>query len=55
MKGDNTSAIYRVKINEKYAFVQTSSKLIPFNSDLDLFDNEENDNQLILSTHSIIK
>jgi hypothetical protein len=26
-KGENTSAIYRMKITEKYAFVQTSSKL----------------------------
>ncbi len=27
-KGENTSAIYRLKISDKYAFVQTYSKLI---------------------------
>lgn len=28
VKGENTSAIYRLKITEKYAFVQTTSKLV---------------------------
>ena len=44
-KGENTSAIYRVKITEKYAFVQTTSKIIKrdparssSSADLDEFD-----------------
>lgn len=55
VRGENTSAIYRVKITDKYAFVQTSSKLVNFNPDIDTYEVEDNDNQIIFSTHSIIK
>lgn len=65
-KGDNTSAIYRLKVSEKYAFVQTHSRLvanIDHNNNLLSFSNNnnnntdlgENDKQIICSTHSIIK
>lgn len=67
-KGENTSAIYRLKITEKYAFVQTNSKLIKdfknFSTNITgvsqnvitSLDNQlENETEVILSTHSIIK
>lgn len=56
-KGENTSAIYRLKVSEKYAFVQTNSKLIPYivGENEEPFDLPENEKQIILSSHSIIK
>lgn len=57
-KGEKlTSAIYRLKISDKYAFVQSSSKILKS----ELFD-EKNQNQhescnnsYIHTVHSIIK
>lgn len=67
-KGENTSAIYRVKITEKYAFVQTTSKILKrdaarssSSADLDEFDDStttattNNNDKIIYSSHSIIK
>lgn len=67
-KGENTSAIYRVKITGKYAFVQTTSKILKrdaerssSSADLDEFDDStttattNNNDKIIYSSHSIIK
>jgi len=56
-KTENTSAIYRLKVSEKYAFVQTNSKLIQneFYDDQLFSETTENDKKIILSCHSIIK
>lgn len=56
-KSENTSAIYRLKINEKYAFLQTQSKMISKRIDQNInFDKERNnDEPVICSIHSIIK
>ena len=59
-KNENTSAIYRLKISEKYAFVQTQSKLIAHVSDNDSTfrggdDCKEQEEMIIFSLHSIIK
>ncbi len=48
-KNENTSAIYRLKINEKYAFLQTQSCLISKK------DSTNDESPLICSIHSIIK
>ncbi len=45
-QNENTSAIYRLKINEKYAFLQTQSKIVSTKSD---------EEPIICSIHSIIK
>ncbi len=45
-KSENTSAIYRLKINEKYVFLQTQSKIIFTRND---------EQPVISSIHSIIK
>ena len=44
-------------MSEKYAFVQTNSKLIPYivGENEEVFDLPENEKQIILSSHSIIK
>ena len=58
-KGEITSAIYRLKITDKFAFVQSHSKLIK-NDAQDNFRNKEQTNDFELQTyihtvHSIIK
>jgi hypothetical protein len=57
-KGENTSAIYRLKLSDKFAFLQTQSRLLNFDHQASLsLKNEETDEKdlLIYSTHSIIK
>ena len=53
-KKENISAIYRLKIGDKHAFVNTSSKLIDEMVD-PKWQIDENDKTLIYSVHSIIK
>ncbi len=63
-KGENTSAIYRLKVTEKYAFVQTNSRLVkaePSNtaeddsSDMSEPGKAALNEPVIYSSHSIIK
>ena len=66
-KGENTSAIYRLKITEKYAFVHTTSKLLksgeiksePLDdmseSTTTSITTTTNTEPVIYSSHSIIK
>jgi hypothetical protein len=50
-KGENTSAIYRLKVSEKYAFVQTHSKLVPYilGENEEAFDLPENEKEKTLT------
>lgn len=52
-----SSAIYRLKINDRFAFVQSSSKIIKNESleKINKLENKSSNNTYIHTIHSIIK